>query len=217
MLRYLELRKALIATACAANARSLNQGTAGNVSARTPEGFLITPSGVPYDQLAPGLLVEMSLDGQVISGQLDPSSEWRLHRDIFATRPEVGAILHVHSPYATALACGRREIPAFHYMVAAAGGKTIPCAAYATFGTQELSDSVLVALQGRSASLMANHGMLAVGTGLEEALRLAQEVEDLARQYHLSLQIGGPVILSDEEMEIVLEKFKTYGRRIRPI
>lgn len=212
MLRYFELRKALITTACATNACGLNQGTAGNVSARIPEGFLITPSGVPYDQLAPPLLVEMSLDGQLRSDQLNPSSEWRLHRDIFATRPEVGAILHVHSPYATALACARQQIPAFHYMVAAAGGKTIACAAYATFGTQELSDKVLVALQGRRACLMANHGMVAVGPGLEEALRLAIEVEELARQYHLSLQIGGPVILSDEEMEIVLDKFKTYGR-----
>lgn len=215
MLRYRQLRKALIATACATNSLGLNQGTAGNVSARTPEGFLITPSGLPFDQLVPEHVVEMDLEGQVASDQIAPSSEWRFHRDILVNRPEVGAVLHVHSPYATALACTHREIPAFHYMVAVAGGKTIPCAPYAAFGTQALSDNVLTALENRHACLLANHGMVAVGPSLEEALRLAKEVEELARQYHLSLQIGGPVILSDEAMTIVLEKFKTYGRKGR--
>jgi L-fuculose-phosphate aldolase len=215
MLRYRQLRKALIATACATNSLGLNQGTAGNVSARTPEGFLITPSGLPFDQLVPEHVVEMDLEGQVASSHIEPSSEWRFHRDILVNRPEVGAVLHVHSPYATALACAHREIPAFHYMVAVAGGKTIPCAPYAAFGTQALSDNVLAALENRHACLLANHGMVAVGPSLEEALRLTKEVEELARQYHLSLQIGGPVILSDEAMTIVLEKFKTYGRRGR--
>jgi L-fuculose-phosphate aldolase len=215
MLRYRQLRKALIATACATNSLGLNQGTAGNVSARTPEGFLITPSGLPFDQLVPEHVVEMDLEGQVASDQIEPSSEWRFHRDILVNRPEVGAVLHAHSPYATALACTHREIPAFHYMVAVAGGKTIPCAPYAAFGTQALSDNVLTALENRHACLLANHGMVAVGPSLEEALRLAKEVEELARQYHLSLQIGGPVILSDEAMTIVLEKFKTYGRKGR--
>jgi L-fuculose-phosphate aldolase len=215
MLRYRQLRKALIATACATNSLGLNQGTAGNVSARTPEGFLITPSGLPFDQLVPEHVVEMDLEGQVASAQIEPSSEWRFHRDILVNRPEVGAVLHVHSPYATALACAHREIPAFHYMVAVAGGKTIPCAPYAAFGTQALSDNVLAALENRHACLLANHGMVAVGPSLEEALRLTKEVEELARQYHLSLQIGGPVILSDEAMTIVLEKFKTYGRKGR--
>lgn len=215
MLRYRQLRKALIATACATNSLGLNQGTAGNVSARTPEGFLITPSGLPFDQLVPEHVVEMDLEGQVASDQIEPSSEWRFHRDILVNRPEVGAVLHAHSPYATALACAHREIPAFHYMVAVAGGKTIPCAPYAAFGTQALSDNVLTALENRHACLLANHGMVAVGPSLEEVLRLAKEVEELARQYHLSLQIGGPVILSDEAMTIVLEKFKTYGRKGR--
>jgi L-fuculose-phosphate aldolase len=215
MLRYRQLRKALIATACATNSLGLNQGTAGNVSARTPEGFLITPSGLPFDQLVPEHVVEMDLEGQVASDQIEPSSEWRFHRDILVNRPEVGAVLHAHSPYATALACTHREIPAFHYMVAVAGGKTIPCAPYAAFGTQALSDNVLTALENRHACLLANHGMVAVGPSLEEVLRLAKEVEELARQYHLSLQIGGPVILSDEAMTIVLEKFKTYGRKGR--
>jgi L-fuculose-phosphate aldolase len=215
MLRYRQLRKALIATACATNSLGLNQGTAGNVSARTPEGFLITPSGLPFDQLVPEHVVEMNLEGQVASDQIEPSSEWRFHRDILVNRPEVGAVLHAHSPYATALACAHREIPAFHYMVAVAGGKTIPCAPYAAFGTQALSDNVLAALKNRHACLLANHGMVAVGPSLEETLRLTKEVEELARQYHLSLQIGGPVILSDEAMTIVLEKFKTYGRKGR--
>jgi L-fuculose-phosphate aldolase len=213
MLHYRRLRKALIATACATNSLGLNQGTAGNVSARTPQGFLITPSGLPFDQLVPEHVVEMDLEGRAASDPIAPSSEWRFHRDIFVNRPEVGAVLHAHSPYATALACAHREIPAFHYMVAVAGGKTIPCAPYAAFGTQALSDNVLAALENRHACLLANHGMVAVGPSLEAALRLAKEVEELARQYHLSLQIGGPVILSDEAMSIVLEKFKTYGRR----
>jgi L-fuculose-phosphate aldolase len=213
MLRYRQLRKALIATACATNSLGLNQGTAGNVSARTPQGFLITPSGLPFDQLVPEHVVEMDLEGRAASDPIAPSSEWRFHRDIFVNRPEVGAVLHAHSSYATALACAHREIPAFHYMVAVAGGKTIPCAPYAAFGTQALSDNVLAALENRHACLLANHGMVAVGPSLEAALQLAKEVEELARQYHLSLQIGGPVILSDEAMNIVLERFKTYGRR----
>jgi L-fuculose-phosphate aldolase len=215
MLHYRRLRKALIATACATNSLGLNQGTAGNVSARTPQGFLITPSGLPCDQLIPEHVVEMDLEGRAASDPIAPSSEWRFHRDIFVNRPEVGAVLHAHSPYATALACAHREIPAFHYMVAVAGGKTIPCAPYAAFGTQALSDNVLAALENRHACLLANHGMVAVGPSLEAALQLAKEVEELARQYHLSLQIGGPVILSDEAMTIVLERFKTYGRRGR--
>jgi L-fuculose-phosphate aldolase len=215
MLHYRRLRKALIATACATNSLGLNQGTAGNVSARTPQGFLITPSGLPFDQLVPEHVVEMDLEGRAASDPIAPSSEWRFHRDIFVNRPEVGAVLHAHSPYATALACAHREIPAFHYMVAVAGGKTIPCAPYAAFGTQALSDNVLAALENRHACLLANHGMVAVGPSLEAALQLAKEVEELARQYHLSLQIGGPVILSDEAMTIVLERFKTYGRRGR--
>ena len=215
MLHYRRLRKALIATACATNSLGLNQGTAGNVSARTPQGFLITPSGLPFDQLVPEHVVEMDLEGRAASDPIAPSSEWRFHRDIFVNRPEVGAVLHAHPPYATALACAHREIPAFHYMVAVAGGKTIPCAPYAVFGTQALSDNVLTALENRHACLLANHGMVAVGPSLEAALELAKEVEELARQYHLSLQIGGPVILSDEAMTTVLERFKTYGGRGR--
>jgi L-fuculose-phosphate aldolase len=205
--------EALIATARALTASGLTPGTSGNVSARSGEGFVITPTGVPYERLEPAQLVTVNLDGSVAPGQLKPSSEWRLHRDIYLSHGEAQAIVHVHSPYATALACARREIPAFHYMVAMAGGDSIPCAPYATFGTQLLSDHVTAALKGRRACLMANHGMVALGENLEEALRLTQEVESLARQYCVALQLGGPVILPPEEMRKVLEKFQTYGKQ----
>ena len=207
------LRQALIDTSRAINACGLNQGRAGNLSMRIERGFLITPTGVSYEKLLPEHLVGMGLDGQVISGQLKPSSEWRIHRDIFAARPEVSAIIHVHSPYATALACARRAIPAFHYMVAVAGGRTIPCAPYTTFGTQDLSDHVVGTLAGHEACLMANHGMIALGSNLEEAFQLAQEVEYLARLYCLALQIGGPVVLSDKEMAEVVKRFESYGNQ----
>jgi L-fuculose-phosphate aldolase len=153
------------------------------------------------------------MDGTVPGRQLRPSSEWRVHRDIYAARPEACAVVHVHSPYATALACARRAIPAFHYMVAVAGGDSIRCAPYATFGTQALSDHALRALDGRRACLLANHGMLAVGDSVDGALALATEVEFLARQYVLSLQIGGAVRLTRAEMRAVQEKFKSYGRQ----
>jgi L-fuculose-phosphate aldolase len=206
-------RQALIATAKMLVASGLIQGTAGNLSARVENGFLITPTGMPCDQLAPEHIVEMRLDGGMDCGQLKPSSEWRMHRDILVARPEVSAIIHVHSPYATALACARREIPAFHYMVATAGGRMIPCAGYAPFGTQELSDQVLSALVSRQACLMANHGMIALGEDLEAAFRLAREVEYLARLYCTTLQIGGPVVLSEEAMSEVEERFKSYGKQ----
>ena len=141
-----------------------------------------------------------------------PSSEWRFHRDIYVARPELNAIVHAHSPFATTLACLARDIPAFHYMIAVAGGKDIRCAPYATFGTQELSDRALVALEGRQACLLANHGMIAVGSSLAKALALAVEVEALAEQYWRALQIGAPNLLSDAEMDIVLKKFQTYGQ-----
>lgn len=207
------LRSEVLDTARALVSAGLNTGTAGNVSARLPGAFLITPTGVDYAALAPGELVEVGLDGEVAPGQLKPSSEWRFHRDILAAREDVGAVIHVHSPYATALACMRCEIPAFHYMVAVAGGSSIRCAAYATFGTQELSDHALAALDGRRACLLANHGMIALGADLGAALKLAIEVESLAQQYCIALQSGGPVLLDAEEMARVLEKFESYGRQ----
>ncbi|MGH8507308.1 MAG: class II aldolase/adducin family protein [Gammaproteobacteria bacterium] len=207
------LCEAIVATARELSASGLNVGTAGNLAARTADAFLVTPTGIPYADLKPDHIVEVTLTGEVRSRHLRPSSEWRIHRDIFVARPEIGVSLHVHSPYATALACCRLGIPAFHYMVAVAGDRTIPCAPYAAFGTQALSDRVVEALRGRRACLMANHGMMIVGIDLNNALRLAQEVEFLARLYCLSLQIGAPVILSNTEMAEVLTRFKSYGQQ----
>lgn len=178
-------------------------------------GFLITPTGLRYDETRPVDLAFMSLDAQDerdFTGPRLPSSEWRFHRDIYAARPEAGAIVHTHGVYATTLACLGRGIPAFHYMVAAAGGVDIRCAPYATFGTQESSDHALVALQGRLACLLAHHGSIAIGPTLERALALAVEVEALARMYWQALQIGAPQTLSNAEMQSVLEKFRTYGQ-----
>ncbi len=207
------LRRAVIAAARAINDSGLNPGRAGNVSARVRGGFLITPTGVPYERLRPAMIVRMRDDGTAPGGQLRPSSEWRFHRDIYRARPEVRAVVHVHSPYATALACLRRGIPAFHYMVAVAGGDSIRCAPYATFGTQALSDHAVRALRDRRACLLANHGLIALGDSPAAALALAVEVEFLARQYCLTLQVGAPRILGRREMRVVLGKFKTYGRQ----
>ena len=207
----LDLRSAIIATAVQMNARRINSGKSGNISARNETGFLITPTGLPYESMRQEDIVAVTLGGAAIGPRL-PSSEWRFHRDIYIDRPDAGAIVHAHSPFATTLACLGRGIPAFHYMVAIAGGKDIRCAPYATFGTQELSDSALIALSGRRACLLANHGMIAVDASLEAALALAIEVEALAEQYWRALQIGAPNLLSDAEMDIVLEKLKNYGQ-----
>ena len=206
-----DLRKAIIATALRMNALGINQGKAGNVSARSDDGYLVTPSGLAYEETSAADIVRMDLQGNT-SGRRTPSSEWRFHQDIYLARPEVNAIVHTHSPYATTLACMGLEIPAFHYMVAVAGGKNIRCAPYATFGTQALSDHAVAALQGRNACLLANHGLIAVGPLLKAALALAVEVESLCGQYWRVLQIGKPILLSDAEMDVVLEKFRTYGQ-----
>jgi L-fuculose-phosphate aldolase len=205
-----DLRERIVATARGMNALGINQGSSGNVSARVEGGFLVTPSAMPYDHLEPADIVHVAADGRA-SGHRPPSTEWRFHRDIYARRPEAGAVVHTHSPAATALACVRRGIPAFHYEVAFAGGADIRCARYATFGTQELSDAALEALEGRRACLLANHGVLAFGTSLEGALALADKVEALARQYQLALSLGEPVILGAEEMERVLARCAGYG------
>jgi L-fuculose-phosphate aldolase len=206
-----DLRAALTATARQTVTHGLNKGSSGNVSVRFGEGFLITPSGLPNDTLESEQMVFVDMEGQA-AGNLKPSSEWRIHRDIFRTRPEVKAVVHAHSSHAVSLSCLRRSIPAFHYMVAAAGGKDIRCADYATFGTQELSDSVLTALQDRRACLMSNHGLVAVGASLDAALSLAVEVEELCAQYWRASLMGEPVLLSDAEMDEVLEKFRHYGQ-----
>jgi len=191
--------------------RGLTHGKSGNISIRrSATTFFISPTGVPYDALEPEDIPYMDFDG-VWYGRLKPSSEWRFHRDIMKNRDDVGVIVHTHSRYATALASMGRGIPAFHYMVAVAGGADIRCAPYATFGSQELSDNALEALMDRKACLLANHGVIAVGEGPKAALDLAGEVENLAAQYCTTLEIGAPVILSDAEMAKVAEKFRTYG------
>ncbi len=207
-----KLREKVLATALAMNASGINRGTAGNVSARVDDGFLITPTGLAYEELAPAEIVAMNYDGS-FSGKLKPSSEWRFHRDIYVRRPEVGAIVHAHPPFATALACMDCAIPAFHYMIARFGGVDVRCAPYAIFGSQELSDYALAALQHRSACLLAHHGMLAVGRDLKQTLSLALELETLCEQYWRVLAIGEPRLLSADEMALVLEKFEGYGQQ----
>jgi len=189
--------------------QGLTVGTSGNISARTDTGCLITASGAACENLTPVELVALSLDG-TYDADHPPSSEWRFHTDIYRTRSEINGIVHAHPPFCTALACDRRDIPAFHYMVAVAGGTDIRCAPYATFGTPELSDHALKALESRSACLLANHGMIALGENLDAALGLALDVETLAEQYWRALQIGEPTILSSQEMAEVLERFSTY-------
>lgn len=206
-----DLRQELLATALASQQEGLNRGTSGNLSVRCGEGFLITPSGMPISQMKAEDLVFMKMDGTA-NGYRKPSSEWRFHRDIFAGHPEMNAVLHAHSTFATTLACLGLDIPPFHYMIAAAGGKTIRCAPYAIFGSQTLSDHAMQALKGRKACLLANHGMIAAGESLADALALAIEVETLCEQYSRALQIGTPNLLNDAEMDEVIEKFKDYGR-----
>lgn len=209
------LREAIVAQARRLGPAGLSQGTSGNLSARHGDGFLITPSGVPYEDMAAGDVVAVSLRGHWRAG-LRPSSEWRFHRDVYAARPDVAAVVHVHPPHATALAMCRLDIPPAHYMIAVGGGDSIRCADYHTYGTQALSDAVLQALDGRLACLMANHGMLAVGSSLAQAMWRAVEVETLARQYALALQVGKPVLLTDGEVTQVLEKFASYGLMSTP-
>ena len=190
----------------------LTRGTSGNVSARLSDGFLVTPSAVPYDELSAADLVVVESDGRIRRGprMRRPSSEWRMHASILRSRPDVGAIVHAHPSWATALSCLRRDIPAFHYMVAVAGGTVIRCASYATFGTQELADACVAALGPRDACLLANHGIVACGRSPEAALALAVEVEALAGQYMRALSVGDPVLLDDAEMDRVLGGFEDY-------
>lgn len=208
----LKLRQKLIRTYKKLISMGLNRGTSGNCSVRCDPStqFLITPSGVPLEKMTSATIVQMDLDGSVHSNG-KPSSEWRFHCDILKQRSDVQAIVHTHSVAATALACMRQEIPAFHYMVALAGGDSIRCAPYALFGSQALSDGALDALEGRKACLMANHGVIALGGDLHEAVQVAQEVENLAEQYIKACSIGEPHLLSKAEMGEVLEKFKNYG------
>jgi L-fuculose-phosphate aldolase len=207
-----EARREVIETARAMAHAGLSPGRSGNVSRRQADGFLITPSGLDYDKLAPEDIVRIDFDGRTLEGARKPSSEWRLHAAILAARPEIGAVVHCHSLHATALACARRPIPAFHYMIAAAGGPDIRCAAYATFGTSELAAQAVAALDGRRACLLANHGQIAIGRDLAATLDLAREVETLAAQYCEVLKLGDVHILGAQEMDEVLARFATYGQ-----
>ena len=240
------LKAQVLATAVAMNASGINQGSAGNVSAKCEYGFVITPTGMAYDECVADDMVWLPLDANSPVGadetkakaettalqggrakdallavadddtpspQRKPSSEWRFHRDIYTAHPTAGAIVHTHSPFATALACHGMGIPAFHYMIARFGGGDVRCAAYATFGTEELSAAIVEALKDRCACLMAHHGMLVYGANLKHALALAIELESLAEQYWRTFQLGPVKLLPDMEIVRVLEKFATYGQQ----
>ena len=206
-----EIRRDMLAAACKLVALGLNRGTSGNIGVRCGDGLLVTPSGMSVDDMQPESMVTLDFSGKHI-GSIKPSSEWHIHRDIFVARPEFGAVVHTHSTFATTLACMHRDIPPFHYMIAAAGGDSIRCAPYALFGTPSLSELALVALEGRKACLLAQHGMIAVGRDLNDALAVAEEVESLCEQFWRVLQIGEPKLLSTEQMKEVLEQFKDYGQ-----
>ena len=210
-------RQSLITAAHRMAAEGLNRGTAGNLSLRAKQdgvdGFYVTPTGMSYDSLQAEDVPFVKLaDGSHVGRRL-PSSEWRFHRDIYAARPETGAVLHAHSPFATSLACLRRDIPPFHYMIARFGGDTVRCSDYATFGTQALSDTALAALEGRKGCLLANHGMIVCGKDLGEALALGVELESLSEQFWRASQLGSPVLLDTEQMAEALVRFATYGKQ----
>lgn len=207
------LRVALVDVMQRLAADGLNRAAAGNASTRCGDHLLITPTGVLPADLEPAMIVAMRTDGTTLETGWRPSSEWRFHAGIYDARPEAGAVVHVHSPYATALACARREIPPFHYMVAVAGGANIPCVPYATFGTEALSRHVVRGLADRRACLLANHGLVTTGADLARAWRLTVEVEELARQYLLALDAGGPVLLTEDEIADALRQFEGYGQQ----
>jgi L-fuculose-phosphate aldolase len=207
-------RIALIDAARSMARLGINQGMAGNISLRTAAGMLITPSAIAYDEMTPAMVALMTLEGEygAFEGPKRPSSEWRFHLDIMRARPEVGAIVHTHAPYATAISMTRRDIPPCHYMITRFGGGDVRCADYALFGSAELSANALAALQGRSACLLANHGFIATGEDLPAAMAAAVELEALSKQYILSLSIGGPVLLSDAQIADALTQFATAYR-----
>ena len=216
------LREHLVAVAWRMNASGLNQGTSGNLSVRCPGGLLITPSSLPYEHMGPSDLVAINWQGQPLQDQplqdggRRPSSEWRLHADVLAARPELGAVLHCHPIHGTALACHDKGIPPFHYMTAVAGGDDIRCAPYATFGTDELSRLTVEAMADRQACLLARHGLVSAGKSLDQALRIAVEVETLARMYLQALQLGEPPLLTPAQMQAVHAQFQglDYGQPV---
>lgn len=209
-----DARKDIIAACLEMNASGLNQGTSGNISVRHGDRMLVTPSAVPYRKMTPDMIASMDLSGEMTGiwdGPLKPSTEWRFHWQILRRRADMTAVVHAHPSYCTALAILRRPIPACHYMVAIFGGTDVRCAPYTTYGTEKLADLVLEALEGRTACLLANHGMVAGGKGLEQAMWRAVELEALARQYYLASQMGEPVILSKEEMDDTFRMLSGYG------
>ena len=213
-----QIRKKIIALCLQMNATGLNQGTSGNISARFKQYMLITPSGIPYEQLKPADIAKMKIDGDDFEwkGPSKPSSEWHFHRSILQAKPHINAIVHTHSTFATVVSIARDDIPACHYMIAAFGGDTVRCAQYQTFGTPELSGSILVAMKDRTACLLANHGMIAGGKNLDNAMWAAVELETLAKQYYHAKLAGNMVILPADEMLRVIDKFKNYGQIQKP-
>lgn len=207
-------RKVLLETAQRMSVSGLSHGRSGNLSCRVKGGMLITPSGLSYKGMKPFSLVFVKEDGSVLKDQLPPSTEWLFHQEIYHARSDIGAVVHTHSMHATVLACAERSIPAFHYMVAVAGGSEIPLVPYSTFGTKELAQNVASGLRVQNACLLSHHGQIAIAENIEAALELAQEVEVLAEQYLKVLSLGPPRLLSEADMKIVLEKFKTYGRNV---
>jgi L-fuculose-phosphate aldolase len=209
----LQLRQSIIDHCRRMNAIGLNQGTSGNISVRHGDTMLITPSAIPYAEMTPGMIAAMPIDGEygAWSGPKKPSVEWPFHLYIMRARPDVGAVVHTHATFSTILAIARKPIPACHYMIAAFGGSDVRVADYARYGTKTLSENVLKAMEGRSACLIANHGMIATGPSLDKAMWAAVELETIAKQYYHALLIGGPVILPDEEIAGVLEGFASYG------
>ena len=206
------LRQRMAEVMKAMDERGLNRGTSGNVSARCGQAMLVTPSGVPAARLTADQMVLIQPDGAMAAGSLKPSSEWRMHQGLLDRRPDVGAVVHCHSRHATILACAGKPIPAVHYMVAVSGGASVPVAPYATFGSTELAQIVVEALDGRYAALMANHGQIVVAPNLDFALAIAEEVEEQAAVYWGTLAIGGPTLLADEEINLILQRFKSYGQ-----
>ena len=192
----------------------LNHGATGNCSCRDEETFLITPSGVEIEDLSAEKMVRMDFKGNVIDSKLNlnPSSEWRFHQDIFSHRKEISAVIHTHSIYASTVSLFNKELPPFHYMIAVAGGDSVRCAPYAMFGTQKLSDNIINALAGRKACLIANHGLVTIGESLEEALQISEEIEHLCHLYIEAKKIGDPNLLTKKEMIEVIERFQTYSR-----
>ena len=204
-------RRALVEGSRCLALRGLNNGTTGNISSRVGGGFIITPTGIPPEELVPEKLVSMNFDGN-FRGPYFPSSDWPMHAQIYLRRPEASAIVHCHSDYCVALSCLRLSIPAFHYMVAKFGGDSVRCAKYASFGSQELAGVVLDALSGRSACLMANHGMVVFGASVADAITKAEALEALARQYCIAISAGVPVLIGDEFQD-VLKRYESYGQR----